>query len=422
MLFRSPYDPARMDVRPDELLVPMNRFRELWNLAHPDARLESAPPPAAYALAGGKYTARLGDDDTLTLDGVIEIDVFVDEYVTVLLPLEGGVLARADADGKPARVGIIAAPVAAMSALQMQQAAPQAGPAGGDASVAIYLKGKGRHRLELSVRMKLERRGGWRVASGRVPVAAATELALQVPAAATEVQLDGVKDKRLYETTAGEQVIRTALEPGGALRVQWRPKISEGQVDQGLTSQSTAVIDIQEDRVRLVWNLALQFRRSERESISFRIPAGYHVEKVEGPNVRGWQIDKESSPPRLEVSLLRTARDSESFSLLLWRPGPIGDVNGQEIEIPVIDVPEALRHTGRVTIRRSPLLDLRTVSAKGVTRTDLAGSAAASALVTGDESPLGIEPYQAYEFVTAGYDMRVAATPVESDEIGRAHV
>ena len=57
-----PYDPKAEHGVEDatRLLVPYDKYVELWNRAYPDKKLEAAPPPASYALAGASYTATLG--------------------------------------------------------------------------------------------------------------------------------------------------------------------------------------------------------------------------------------------------------------------------------------------------------------------------------------------------------------------------
>ncbi len=406
-----PFDPeSKTGVRDAEkVLVPYARYVELWNLANPDARLEAPKPPAPYALAGARYAAALAGDEFLLLEGSLDVDVYTDEYASVPLPLAGGVLAKADLDGKPARLQV-AQP---MPAAVKQKAEKPAPPAGG--LVVLHVSGKGRHRLDVAVRLRLDRRGGWRVAEGRVPAAAATALALRVPQAQTEVRLGGVLDRQTYETKAADEAIQTALGPDGALSVQWRPKVSEGQVDQSLTASSTAVLDVEEDRLRLAWSLVLEFRRSERDFFSLEIPAGYLVEKVEGTNVRGWEVRPpaagEAGSPRLEVALLKRAKDQESLTVSLWRPMVTPAGEAARIDAPVLGVVGALLHSGQITVRRSPLLDVQTVETSGVTRTDLPPPAPGPAAVV-DESPLGIRPYQAFRFATAPFAITMTATPV----------
>ena len=105
-----PYDPKAAHGVDDasRLLVPYDKYVELWNRAYPDKKLEVVPPPASYALAGVSYTTTLGGDDSLAVEGRMTINVFSDQYVSIPLGLDGGVLSRAQLDGKPARLSVTA--------------------------------------------------------------------------------------------------------------------------------------------------------------------------------------------------------------------------------------------------------------------------------------------------------------------------
>jgi hypothetical protein len=431
-----PYDPAsKTGVQAaDRLLIPYDRYVELWNLAYPDKPLGAKEPPAPYAPAGASLAAVLKGEEYLLIEGYVDVDVYADGYVAVPLPLEGGVLSKADLDGKPARLSVVQAggrpsPLA-RNDLDQQGVRPMS-PA---SFVVMYVAGKGRHRLDLAVRMKLEKRGGWRVAEGRLPAAPATALTIRVPEANTEVRLGGIADRAAYETKAADEAIATAVGADGAISIQWRPKVAEGQVDQTLTADSSADLQVQEDQLRLRWALALEFRRGEREFFSVEAPEGYLVEKVEGSNVRGWEVKSSGGRREVEVMLLKRTRERESFTLTLSREGlraasgatagAAAAAGAVEFDVPVVGVVGAIRHTGRLTIRRSPMLDLRTVAAEGVTRIDMpleaqrggaraaSSSSAPAATPAADESPLGIRPYQAYQFVAAPFRVRLAAEPV----------
>lgn len=444
-----PYDPATQTgiKGADKLLVPYARYVELWNLAYPEKPLGEHRPPAPYALAGASLSASLKGDEYMLVEGYIDIDVYTNDYAIVPLPLEGGVLAKADLDGKPAKLSVTVAAATRPQGLEpagqaRQQAAPQPGPQQGMAQpappqavqakiappevrppprsfIVLYASGKRRHRLDVAVRMRLEKRGGWRVAEGRLPAAPATALALRAPDAGTEIRLGGIPDRRTYETKAADQVINTALAADGALSIQWRPKVSEGQTDTTLTAQSSATLDVQEDSLRLAWALHLEFRHGEREFFTVEVPAGYTVEKVEGTNVRGWELKTAGGRQDLEVTLLKRAKGAEDFTVSIWRPA---DKAAGEFDVPLIGVTGAVRHSGELVIRRSPLLDLRTVSSSAVTRADLPVARPPSAVrnapagapgpQTTDESPLGIRPYQAYRFVATPFVIRLASEPV----------
>jgi hypothetical protein len=411
-----PYDPdAKTGIKNvDKLLVPYEKYVELWNRAHPDKKIETKTPPAPYALAGATYKTLLGGDEYLLLAGQMEIEVFVDGFVQVPLGLSGGVLAQAELDGKPSRLSVATVSPTAPNAAKEQQAAQQATPQKTDKSIVIlYLSGKGRHKLELAVRLKLSRQGGWRMAEGALPAAPATRLAISVPKPQTELRLGQVADRHSFETEKPDEAINTALSADGAVSIQWRPKVAEGQVDHSLTATSNVVFDVQEDGLRLVWQLGLEFRRSQHERFNVALPAGFLLEKVEGNNVRGWEIRKTEKGHTVEVTLLQAAKDQEQFTLRLWQAGSTGQDKLTQFDVPWVSVTDAALHNGQLTIRRSPLLELRTLDRAGVTRTDLPGDTARSAGGVGsEESPLSIRPFEAYNFATVPFTLRLAAAPV----------
>ena len=352
-----PYDPdAKSGIKAaDKLLVPYEKYVELWNRAHPDKKIETKSAPAPYALAGAAYQTVLEEGEYLLLAGRIEIDVFAEGFVQVPLRLDGGVLAQAELDGKPARLSM--APLAASQA-------------------TLYVSGKGRHKLELAVRLKLSHQGGWHVAEGVVPSAPATALTITVPKPQTDVRLGELSDRRSYDTENPDEVIRTISGVDGAVNIRWRPKVAEGQVDRSLTATSAAVLDVQEDGLRLAWRLDLEFRRSQRERFDVALPAEFLLEKVEGNNVRGWEIRKTDQGQKVEITLLQAAKDHEQFTLHLWRSGTVGQAKLAEFDVPLVSVRDAALNSGQLTIRRSPLLELQTLGHSGVTRTELPGDAA----------------------------------------------
>jgi len=418
----------------EKVLVPYEKYVELWNRAFPDQKIEAKPPVVPYSLAGAAFDATLAGDEYLLLTGHLDFDIYSDKEVQIPLHLAGGVLASAILDGKPARLQIVQ-PAAANQpdaanapAQQTPQPAPnaQAQVPQSEAQIAaappgcfalLYASGEGRKRLDLAVRIKLERRGGWRVASGRVPAAPATALTMTVPTAETEVRVTGISDRGDYETTADNEQIVTALSADREFKIEWRPKVAEGQVDRSLTVGSEAVLDVQEDGLRLIWRLNLQFPRSHRDAFAISIPTDYLVEKVVGDNVRGWQVEPDDDRQRLDVTLLDEATDGETITLHLSRRGVVPSDAATEFEAPVVLVQDAALHKGRLTIRRSLLLDLQIENVSGLPRTDIPTDAIASvqegAPVQGNA--LGLRPYQAYNFSTTPFTVRLTARPVVSE-------
>jgi len=424
-----PYDPEQGEdglKNAAKVLVPYQKYVDLWNRAFPDQRLQTKPPVVPFALAGASYQATLTGDEYLQLQGHLDLEVFSDQEVQIPLRLEGAVLSHASLDGRPARLQVVQPagqqpasdqPAPNAPAQAQQQARQQRAPAAETPLILLYATGKGVKRLDLTVRVKLERRGGWRVAVARVPVAPAAALALSVPAAQTELRLTGVADRAEHETTANDQQIVTALPAGGELNLQWRPKVAEGQVDRSLTADSEAVLDVQEDGLRLAWRLHLQFPRTRRDTFSILLPSQFLVERVTGDNVRGWELQEDQERRRLDVTLLKEAVDAETITLHLSQRGIVRADAPTQVPVPVVAVDGAMLHKGRVTIRRSSRIDLRTDQVQGLARTDVPADLSA---VTGggdaaEESPLGLQLYQAYQFASTEFAMQLTAVPIPND-------
>lgn len=417
----------------NRVLVPYAKYVELWNRAFPDERIQAEPPVAAYSLAGAAYRATLSEGDDLLLVGHLDLDVFVEGAVQIPLKLQGGVLEQAMMDGKRARLQLVepnGSPGDGPSPQPAQQLAQQPAPnapatqqrqqtlAVPERFALLHVAGPGRKRLDLTVRMRLERRGGWRLASGTLPVAPATALTLTVPSARTEVRLADVPDRGSYETSKANERIETALAGDGRLGLQWRPQVAEGEVDHSLTVQSDAVLDVREDRLRLVWRLNLDFPRSRRDAFTVFVPAGYLIEKVSGGNVRGWTSKNEDDRQRIEVTLLKEAQAKESLTLTLSRRDAIDAEGASQFDVPLVSVEGAALHKGRLTLRRSPLLELTITGVAGLTRANIDGKAVAQLLGTADEdNALVIQPYQAYEFTAVPFSMPVRVSPARVETI-----
>lgn len=394
-----PYAPGQENLPGETVLVSRERFTALWQAAFPDPSRQA--PPAPWALAGMTLRGTLSGGAVLTLEGWLDVDVFCEDYADISFSLDRAVLTRAVLDGRPARLRVVRplGPEAAAA----QAAAPPA-EALPEALVSLPVQGRGRHRLEAALQIRLDRQGGWRVAAGRLPAVPAACLELTVPEAGTDVRLGGVPDRNAYDAVAAGTVLRTALPESGELRLQWRPRIAEGQVDQTLTVAAEAVFDILEDRLQTAWALNLAFRHGERDRFTVTLPAGYRPERVEGPNVRGWEIRDETGAPYLDVSLLKPARTSETLTVHAWRQEVVGAAGEAAVPAPVVQVVGAARQTGRVLIRHSPALAVRVVEQTGVRRVDIPAETVPSLR----EGPLGVRPLQACEFTQVPFTVAMA--------------
>lgn len=401
-----PYDPAALgpDRAPKpggQVLLPLTLFQSLWAAAQQAVQPTTDPArpsfqpgprgtgfqPVTYAWAGGEFAATLAEDDDLVIEGRLEILLLTDGVVAVPLSFSDAVLTRAVLDGKPAQL--------ACAAADDEGEAPE--PA--VAPFKLLVQGKGMHRLDLSASVHITREGGWRSAAGRIPGVPGAAWTLHVPGAGTEVRLEGVADRQNYETLVPGETIQTALGADGLLSIRWRPRIQEGFGDSSLTAVSEALLDVREDGLRLVWTLALDSGHSERDAYQLALPPDYVVYSISGPNVRGWNRSELDGQDVAAVSLLQPGKGTQTVTVVLHRPSAMASADVSEIQAPAVRVVGAALQRGRLTIRRSALLEVSALSAEGVARVDTPKAAEALvALADATASPLGMVVFQSYQF------------------------
>ncbi len=363
-----PYDPESTNgiKDADKLLVPYDRYVELWNRAHPDKKIETKA--RARALCAG----RGGVQDAAGRRRVSAVD-------------------RPDGDRRFRRRLCAGAAGAGRRRVGPGRTRRQAGPAergggnrrsvsaGGEAAsgqapavdrslVVLHVSGKGRHKLELAVRLKLSRQGGWRVAEGVLPAAPATALAIIVPKPQTELRLGQVADRRSYET---EKAGRNDPHRPGPRRRGEHPVAAEGgrgpgrpQPDGRLRRRARRAGGRPAAGVAAWPGVPPQPAGAVQRGPAGRLSAG---------KGRGQQRPRLGNPQdrpgadRSRSRCLQPAKDREQFTLRLWRAGTVGQGRAwRSSTCRWSSVADAALHNGQLTIRRSPLAgtaDARTARA-----------------------------------------------------------
>ncbi|OPZ24487.1 MAG: hypothetical protein BWZ02_02828 [Lentisphaerae bacterium ADurb.BinA184] len=161
--------------------------------------------------------------------------------------------------------------------------------------------------------------------------------------------------------------------------------------------------------------MELSFRHGDREFFAVELPAGYRVEKVEGVNVRGWEVTDDPAGPRLSVNLLKQAKENEAFTVHVWRQGAVGQEGPTAVEVPLLNVSGAVRHVGRLIVRHSPALSVQAGEPSGLRRIDMP----AETVPALREGPLGVRPFQAFAFMQLPFSMRLSAVVARPDVSAR---
>ncbi len=398
-------DPSESPKGNPKVLIPLSIYERLMR----DAKQLSSPTNApktkeSYAWMGSNYTGTLAGNDSIQIRGVLEFEQFSDEVVQIPLILNNCIVQSAMVDGQPARLQKV-------EVRTDQQDHANANLPQHPSLYVLYVSGKSKKRLELQLLWKINRFSGWSNIQGGLPPTPASQFELTVPKRSTEVKLIGFVDRESYETLVDGEKIITTLGNDGQMAIQWRERITQTAIEPGLSITANSVFDVQEDSLKLAWNGTFEFRSGARETFTLLVPKEYLIEKVVGPNIRGWSTRPSADATRLQldVELLKAAEGRESFSIFSSRQIALELGKEHEVIVPQLSVPEAMLHQGRVSIRRSQLMDVRTTTQELVSRMDAVDEAS---WMSGHEE-VGVMPirfYQAFRFAQVPFQIRLAVS------------
>ncbi len=388
------------------------------------------------AIRNTEYRVRTETSETLSVRGTFDVEILADNGdLIVPLPVVGSLIESVKVDGRTAPLVTLATSVPEPMVQQMaNQAVMNAAtpPVVPSASVGVRVCGRGVHPVELVLRFPVSRQGGVRVISGIVPIGAAAKLVIEVPEAGTTLSIGDESNGNLLrdnrETQGDHEQIITSLDTAsvgpvtvvasasgspamqcGRLRIQWRPRVvTDAPMDAGLTVDSLMVINLTEDGTRLAWRATPSFRSGEYQQFRVEIPMDdvsdakqWRVERVTGANVRVWDQRQDAQKIVVDVELLGVAKDSETFTVYLFRaaefPSTASSQSASTLRtVPIPAIQGALRHVGQVTIRKSPQMVIQNVRFLGTEQIDF--PAIPEDMLAAGETPLGVQNFQGYQF------------------------
>ena len=147
---------------------------------------------------------------------------------------------------------------------------------------------------------------------------------------------------------------------------------------------------------------------------TLNLPDGFLVEQVNGENVRAWDVKKDGKSSRLNVTTLSAAKDKETFTIELSRRDFAVGQTANQFDAPYLTVEGAALHKGVYTIRRSPIIELKTTKQQAASRIDenQVKCFIDVASIDSKSSPLGIDSFQVLQFVTTPFQIGLQANLV----------
>jgi len=235
-------------------------------------------------------------------------------------------------------------------------------------AVGLLLTGRGTFSVDVDFATPLRSERG--VSSAPVPMVSALS-------GVTEVTLDGANLNVTLspalpfqkESVDGKTLVRIFGTGERATVLSWEPAPEVREVETIAFAEQQQVLNVSAGLLRVATQIDYTLLQGRMPEAIVRLPAGYSLVKVEGKNVRSWDIRKaEGAPDALVVTLTDPAAPSSRIDLALEKTlGPVP----VEVEAPDIVIEGVAREKGLIVVALERGLQAEIVERSGIGQVNL---------------------------------------------------
>lgn len=345
-----PFDADKGWETADRILLPHDKFLELWQAAHPE---RSVAPPIDGNLVEALYSAKLVVPEGKPDEAAVEVSAryavrsYVDGQWSVMLPLGAVALSSANLDGKSAVVtpkdgGYLAViPAAGLHVIDLEF------------SVAAKLTGSaGQFTLPLRP-----------VASGR--------MTFSLPSKDLLVRVNGSSSLFRRVTQDNLSTIEFPVDQAGDTTVSWQPPQAKGGGAAVVHVDSATGATIGDAGVTVAVGLNYRVRQGTLQDVSLAFPARLKLQSITGPDVGGWELQETPDSRKLRVLFRRPVTDQTPFFVTLFLDQRISQEKS-DFELPSLTPLEITNEVGTVAVYAGDQFQVSVGQTSGLTQIDTA--------------------------------------------------
>ncbi|MHC4955348.1 MAG: hypothetical protein ACYTGZ_15960 [Planctomycetota bacterium] len=324
----------------ERVMVPYKEFLELWKLKYgPKESPDKAPLP--FTVESARYTGHVRDGLAI-FEATLAIEIFEKGWQRIPLAFSGVAFDEVRVDDKP---GVL---------IPTKK------------GYELILRGEGRHTIKTRFVAGIARGKEFATTAFGLPAVPLHRLSFRVAGRDTEMKIEPA---RAHSTTneGDDTVLLAFLGPQGNVKITWRSKPEEKDVEPSLVF-ATDLIDVRvEERIVRGWaQFDLEVLRTAANSFEFGVPEGLQVLEVTGANIRTWGFADEARR-RLQVSMHKPVLGKTSIKVGF--EGPV-TVPG-DLKAPAFRVANSARERGWMRISGAEGVGVRPLSEENVFQVDL---------------------------------------------------
>lgn len=374
-----PYDHIKDQFERDGrgVFIPYEQFNELWQRAQKNQPLvEAATVPVANAVVMATNRAKL-ERSLVRVESKISIEFLQTGWHRVPLGLTGCAIQSAALDGAACRL------------IQT---------ADGSFELVHEVDEVGRVELDLQYVLNVTLTGSENRVTWSVPVAAINRWEISIDQPDVDISVlpavvistgtqesaspsapmsdENSASAALTEDTAvaaidatktEQSTITALLGNSKTIDLRWTPRSlgAEG-LEALLALQTDLAAEVQANLVRLRHELAINVQRAAIDAVDLAVPPGVRIVNVLSDGVKRWQVT--SDPPLLRVELFEQRQGDLRLSIETEQDLVGASSEPRKLTLQPIQLPNATRQPGRVTIASDKDLRIEVLGATGLSR------------------------------------------------------
>ena len=324
----------------ERVMVPYKEFLELWKLKY-GPKASPDKPPLPFTVESARYDGRVRDG-LAVFEATLAIEIFATTWQRIPLAFKGVAFDEVLVDDKP---GVL---VPTKNGYE------------------LILRGKGRHTIKTRFVAGITRAKEFATASFGLPSVPLHRLTFRVPGRDTEMRIEPAR-AHSTKNEGDETQLLAFLGPQGSVKITWRSKPEEADVEPSLIF-ATDIVDVRvEERViRGTAQFDLEVLRTPATQFEIAIPEGLQVLEVTGGNIRTWGFADEQRR-RLQISVHKPVLGRVSLAVgFEGRFSVPGD-----LKAPTFRVANVARERGWIRISGADGVGVRPLSAENAFQVDL---------------------------------------------------
>ncbi len=336
----------------DRVLLPFEKFVELYQLAHPE-KLLTTPPPEAGRILEALYRAEVvvpekqPEAASVKLNARLVLRSYVDGQWTVPLPFQNVALNSAKLDGQNA-------------AIQVNS---------GQLTLIVPVAGLHVLDVEFSVPAKvLGASGSFHLAMAPTPAA---QLSFALPTTGLAVRVNGSTTAYRRITEAEKQRIELPIDRGGDLQISWQPEQNREGGAAVVHVESVTAVSVADAGVTVSAGFKYRVRQGIVRDLAFALPEGVKLQGVAGPDVGGWELVGDGAQRRLRVFLRRNVGDATELTIDTYLPHHV-QATPSNLTVTEIAPLEVTAEVGHVVIYAGDQFSVRPEALTGLAQVDTA--------------------------------------------------